>query len=211
MGKRMGEKLGTKSKGPELCRRRNPPEREADRSRWREGRELPLCLRSSSLALYTVHPYPRGAGRKGRHQAERAPTNGTGDGWTQNTLRMQGDKASNNTKQNKKKTKKEKKSGLVIVLTPGLRHTLEGGRKGGRQEDRGVQDLGSSEGQVALPSNPSRESHPMPSKSPLSSQDHPPLLNPGQPTNLVPKVTPLVSLSPLYLVHTSLVVCPQPC
>lgn len=136
---------------------RNPLEREADRSRWREGRELPLCLRPCSLALYTVHPYPRGAGRKGRHQAQRATHQWHRGQVDTEHIENAGYKALNNTKQNKKKKNKEKKSGLVIVPTPGLGHTLEGGRKGGRQEDRVVQDLCSSEWQVALPPDPSRE------------------------------------------------------
>lgn len=116
---------------------------------------LPQALQSG-IVYYP--PMPQGSRQEGGHQAERAPTNGTGDRWTQNTLRMRGDKALNDMRQNEKKKKnKEKKSGLVIVPTPGLGHTLEGGGKGGRQEDRVVRDLCSSEGQVAFPSNPSRE------------------------------------------------------
>lgn len=82
--------------------------------------------------------------------------------------------------QTKKKKKQRKKSGLVIVPTSGLGHTLEGGGKGGRQEDRVVQDLCSTEEQVAFPSNPSRErrwqtvwgleSHYSPCQSPYSIQ-----------------------------------------
>lgn len=63
---------------------------------------------------------------------------------------MQGDKA---LKQHKTEQKQRKKSGLVIVLTPGLGHTLEGDGKGGRQEDRVGQNLCSSEGLVAFLSN----------------------------------------------------------
>jgi len=122
--------------------------------------------------------------------------------------------------QTKKKKKQRKKSGLVIVPTSGLGHTLEGGGKGGRQEDRVVQDLCSTEEQVAFPSNPSRErrwqtvwgleSHYSPCQSPYSIQKPhllsraPTLLSPGQPPNLGTKVTSLASLSPLYLNHTSL-------
>lgn len=96
---------------------RNPPEREADRCQWGEGRKPRLCLRLCSLALYTVHPHPRGAGKKGRHQAERAPTNGTGDRWTRDALRRQGDKALNNTKQNNNNNNNKKKKRKKIRVS----------------------------------------------------------------------------------------------
>lgn len=66
---------------------------------------LPQALQSG-IVHYPPIP-PRGAGRKGRHQAERAPTKGTGDRWTQDTLRMQGDKALNDMRQNGKKNKEK--------------------------------------------------------------------------------------------------------
>lgn len=103
---------------------------------------LPQALQSG---IVHCPPIPQGSrqegeapGRKSTHQRHRGQVD-TGH-------RMRGDKALNDMRQNEKKKTKKKKSGLVIVPTPGLGHTLEGGGIEGRQEGRVVQGLCSSEG-----------------------------------------------------------------
>lgn len=57
---------------------RHQLERDEDRSRWRGGCWEPaLCPMPCSLALYTAHTHPRGAGMEGRQGAGEPGKEGT--------------------------------------------------------------------------------------------------------------------------------------
>lgn len=108
MGKGIREKLGAKAKA-QSCRggEAEGPTREGGRSQPVERRGPGDATLPQALQSGIVHcpPTPQGSRQEGtRHREHRI--NSTGDRWTQNTLRMQGDGALNNMKQNKNKEKK---------------------------------------------------------------------------------------------------------